>query len=100
VAVPGDDELHAVDEGGMVTALARSFTGVRYEEYGFEGGAYLGFSKSHDVDGDGSIVVVPAARFPEVTLVPAHEARGFADMPALRGVVHGARRNTDVSRGD
>jgi N-acyl homoserine lactone hydrolase len=37
------------------------FTGIRYEEYGFEAGPYLGFPASHDVYGDGSIVVVPAS---------------------------------------
>jgi len=36
------------------------FAGIRYEEYGFEEGPYLGFPYSHDVYGDGSIVVVPA----------------------------------------
>ena len=40
--------------------FCRLFIGIRYEEYGFEGGAYLGFPASHDVYGDGSIVVVPA----------------------------------------
>jgi glyoxylase-like metal-dependent hydrolase (beta-lactamase superfamily II) len=40
--------------------FCRLFAGIRYEEYGFEGGAYLGFPSSHDVYGDGSIVVVPA----------------------------------------
>jgi glyoxylase-like metal-dependent hydrolase (beta-lactamase superfamily II) len=39
--------------------FCRLFIGIRYEEYGFEGGPYLGFPASHDV-GDGSIVVVPA----------------------------------------
>jgi N-acyl homoserine lactone hydrolase len=38
----------------------KPFTGIRYEEYRFEGGPYLGFPESHDVYGDGSIVVVPA----------------------------------------
>lgn len=142
------EERRFVDTGGMVRAVARSFSGVRYEEYGFEGGPHLGFPKSHDVYGDGAIVIVPApghtpgsviifltlasgkrwalvgdlawqsegitereerpwiqrsladddaalvrenllrmsaiaARFPEITLVPAHEARGFATMPRL-----------------
>jgi N-acyl homoserine lactone hydrolase len=36
------------------------FTGIRYEEYGFEGGPYLGFPASHDVYGDGAIVIVPS----------------------------------------
>jgi glyoxylase-like metal-dependent hydrolase (beta-lactamase superfamily II) len=40
--------------------FGKPFTGIRYEEYGFEGGPYLGFPSSHDVYGDGSIVVVPA----------------------------------------
>lgn len=40
--------------------FCKLFTGIRYEEYGFEGGPYLGFPRSHDVYGDGSIVVVPA----------------------------------------
>ncbi|HXX00958.1 MAG TPA: MBL fold metallo-hydrolase [Candidatus Acidoferrales bacterium] len=40
--------------------FCKLFTGIRYEEYGFEGGSYLGYPASHDVYGDGSIVVVPA----------------------------------------
>jgi N-acyl homoserine lactone hydrolase len=40
--------------------FGETFTGIRYEEYGFEGGPYLGFRASRDVYGDGSIVVVPA----------------------------------------
>ena len=40
--------------------FCKLFTGIRYEEYGFEGGPYLGFPASHDLYGDGSIVVVPA----------------------------------------
>ena len=40
--------------------FCRLFTGIRYEEYGFEGNPYLGFPQSHDIYGDGSIVVVPA----------------------------------------
>jgi glyoxylase-like metal-dependent hydrolase (beta-lactamase superfamily II) len=40
--------------------FGKPFTGIRYEEYGFEGGPYLGFPESHDVYGDGSIIVVPA----------------------------------------
>jgi glyoxylase-like metal-dependent hydrolase (beta-lactamase superfamily II) len=40
--------------------FGKPFTDIRYEEYGFEGGPYFGFPHSHDVYGDGSIVVVPA----------------------------------------
>ncbi|HML07010.1 MAG TPA: MBL fold metallo-hydrolase [Xanthobacteraceae bacterium] len=39
--------------------FGKPFTGIRYEEYGFERGPYLEFPVSHDVYGDGSIIVVP-----------------------------------------
>jgi glyoxylase-like metal-dependent hydrolase (beta-lactamase superfamily II) len=141
-------ERRFVADGGMVTVVARSLGDVPYEEYDFDGGPYLGFPRSHDVYGDGAIVVVPApghtpgsvvvfvalpdgkryaflgdlvwqregilereerpwfwrrvvdrdpeavrvsllrvaaiaARFPEMVLVPAHDARGFEAMPRL-----------------
>jgi glyoxylase-like metal-dependent hydrolase (beta-lactamase superfamily II) len=142
------EEHRFVHEGGFLTATARHADESRYREYAFEGGPYLGFPKSHDVYGDGSIVVVPAPghtpgsvivflalpsgtryalvgdlawqregitereerpwlqrtlgdrdpaevragllrmsaiveRFPEMVLVPAHDARGFETMPKL-----------------
>ena len=142
------EEHRFIADGGALSALVRGFPGVRYEEYGFEGGPYLGFPASHDVHGDGAIVVVPApghtpgsvivfvalpggrrlafvgdlawqregitereerpwvqrtlgdadpgqvregllrmaaitARFPEITLVPAHDSRGFTGLPTL-----------------
>ncbi|HTF33331.1 MAG TPA: MBL fold metallo-hydrolase [Myxococcota bacterium] len=142
------EEHHFIVDDGALSAVARSFTSTQYEEYGFEGGRYLAFSRSHDVYGDGSIVIVPApghtpgsviiflalptgeryalvgdlvwqlegiterlerpwltrwltetdpsavrenilrmsaiaARFPELIIVPAHDARGFAQMPRL-----------------
>jgi len=142
------EEHRFISDGGMVTVVARNLTGVRYEEYAFDGGPYLGFARSHDVYGDGAVVIVPApghtpgsvivfltlpggtryalvgdlvwqregisereerpwlqrslvdadpsgvrdnllrmaaiaARFPDLHIVPAHDARGFADMPTL-----------------
>ena len=53
------EEREFITKGGR-TQFTPLFTGIRYEEYGFEGGPYLGFPSSHDVYGDGSIVVVPA----------------------------------------
>jgi glyoxylase-like metal-dependent hydrolase (beta-lactamase superfamily II) len=53
------EEREFIRKGGN-GQFGRPFSGIRYEEYGFEGGPYLGFPKSHDVYGDGSIVVVPA----------------------------------------
>lgn len=54
------DEQRFIGDGGWITAVARTAAGARYQTYAFEGGAYLGFPRSHDVHGDGSIVVVPA----------------------------------------
>jgi N-acyl homoserine lactone hydrolase len=143
VTAPEHRFIH--DERGG--AFARKLKDVHYEEYGFEGGPYLNFPRSHDVYGDGSIVVVPAPghtpgsvvifltlangtryafvgdlvwqregitqreerpwvykwadadpegtrenllrlaaiyeRFPDMILVPAHDSRGFAEMPTL-----------------
>lgn len=42
------------------TELLNSFANVNYKQYDFEGGPYLGFPKSHDVYGDGSVVIVPS----------------------------------------
>jgi glyoxylase-like metal-dependent hydrolase (beta-lactamase superfamily II) len=53
-------EEHAFIRKSGSMDFCKLFTGIRYEEYGFEGGPYLGFAQSHDVYGDGSIVVVPA----------------------------------------
>jgi N-acyl homoserine lactone hydrolase len=142
------EERRFVADGGWITAVARTAVNARYEEYGFDGGPYLGFPRSHDLYGDGSIVIVPApghtpgsvvifvalptarryafvgdlvwqregitlreerpwlqrsladvdpaavrtnilrmaaiaARFPEMTIVPAHDARAFAELPPL-----------------
>jgi N-acyl homoserine lactone hydrolase len=61
VPVLVDEAERAFIEGGSeLAALAHSFGAIPYATYGFEGGPYLGFPKSHDVWGDGSIVLVPA----------------------------------------
>jgi glyoxylase-like metal-dependent hydrolase (beta-lactamase superfamily II) len=52
-------EHEFIREGGH-GQFGKPFSGIHYEDYGFEGGPYLGFPSSHDVYGDGSIVVVPA----------------------------------------
>ena len=40
--------------------VARQLDASRYRTYAFESGAYLGYPRSHDVYGDGAVVVVPA----------------------------------------
>jgi glyoxylase-like metal-dependent hydrolase (beta-lactamase superfamily II) len=52
-------EHRFIDEGGWATAHARSMNAV-IQEYEFDGGPYMGFTQSHDLYGDGSIVIVPA----------------------------------------
>ena len=42
------------------TELLNSFNNINYKQYDFEGSPYLGFPQSHDVWGDGSVVIVPA----------------------------------------
>ena len=53
-------ERDFIRDGGIASALVRSFGDVPYHVYDFTGGPYLGFDRSEDVFGDGSIVLVPA----------------------------------------
>ena len=141
------DEHRFIDGDSPWTAVARSLN-ANYTEYSFEERPYLGFPKSHDLYGDGSIVIVSspghtpgsvivflalpngrryamvgdlvwqregialreekpwlmrrsadsdaeqvrenilrvaaiATRFPEMVIVPAHDSRGFAEIPQL-----------------
>jgi glyoxylase-like metal-dependent hydrolase (beta-lactamase superfamily II) len=141
-------ERHFVEGGSPLASLMRSFGGANVREYGWEGGPYLGFPRSHDWYGDGSVVLVPVpghtpgsiavfvtlpsgaryafvgdlvwqregldlpaerpwlsrwlvdddaaevrsaiahmaavhARFPEIVMVPAHDARAAAELPTF-----------------
>jgi glyoxylase-like metal-dependent hydrolase (beta-lactamase superfamily II) len=53
-------EHRFIDDGGFATVTARSIDPSRFQDYAFDGGPYLGFDRSHDLYGDGSIVAVPA----------------------------------------
>lgn len=53
-------ELNFVKGGDPATELARKIGTAAYKIYGFPGGPYLGFDKSFDFYGDGSVVLVPA----------------------------------------
>ncbi|MBI1209876.1 MAG: MBL fold metallo-hydrolase [Alphaproteobacteria bacterium] len=53
-------ELDFINSGDPASALARQIGTKNYQVYDFDGGPYLGFEKSHDFFGDGSVVVVPA----------------------------------------
>ena len=53
-------ERSFISSRAPMTALINSFENVKYREYRFDGGPYLGFPSSFDVWGDGSIMLVPA----------------------------------------
>ncbi|MEA1675863.1 MBL fold metallo-hydrolase [Nitrospirillum sp. BR 11163] len=55
-----DDGQRFIGSHGEGTEVLNSFHGVTYQAYHFDGGPYLGFPSSHDVYGDGSVVIVPA----------------------------------------
>jgi glyoxylase-like metal-dependent hydrolase (beta-lactamase superfamily II) len=141
-------ERHFIEEGGWVTVTARNVVRSLFRDYAFADGPYLGLEHSHDLYGDGSIVIVPApghtpgsvvvfvtlpagaryafvgdlvwqregilkreerpwvtskaagedpvavresmlrlsaivTRYPQITIVPAHDARGYSSIPQL-----------------
>lgn len=53
-------ELDFIRGDNRMTSLIRSFGELPYKTYDFSNAAYLGFERSHDVFGDGSVVIVPA----------------------------------------
>jgi N-acyl homoserine lactone hydrolase len=54
-------EEHAfIEGGGMASELMRSFGKLNIRPYDFPHGAYLGYARSYDVFGDGSVVLVQA----------------------------------------
>lgn len=53
-------ESRFIASGDRMSELAASFPDVPYRTYAFDSGPYLGYASSHDVWGDGSVVLVPA----------------------------------------
>ena len=54
------EEHRFIYAGGFPNALARGIDPRRFQDYEFDGASYLGFTRSHDLYRDGSIVIVPA----------------------------------------
>ena len=50
-----------IESGDEAAHVAANFENVTYTNYGFTSGPYETFSESHDVYGDGAVVVVPMA---------------------------------------
>ncbi len=53
-------EVDFMAQGTSNTELLNTMQGVNYKTYDFDGGPYLGFPRSRDVWGDGSVVIVPS----------------------------------------
>ena len=53
-------ERRFIYDDGFAMATARGIDASAFREYAFDSGPYLGFDRSHDLYGDGSIVIVPA----------------------------------------
>ena len=59
-----------IDTKAKGTEVINSLRSINYRQYDFTGGPYLGFPRSHDVWGDGSVVIVPApAHTPDSVVV-------------------------------
>jgi len=54
------EERRFIADGGALTAVARGLGDLPIEELPFEEREYLGFPRSHDVYGDGAVVIVHA----------------------------------------
>ncbi len=54
------EERDYIKNGPQLMALMRGFKGVSYRVYDFPQGPYLGYERSFDVFGDGSVVLVPS----------------------------------------
>jgi glyoxylase-like metal-dependent hydrolase (beta-lactamase superfamily II) len=66
--------------------------------YGFDGGPFEGFSVSHDLHGDGSIVIVPAPGHTTgsvIVFVTTGSSRGYAFIGDLAWQLDGVERNVD-----
>ncbi len=71
------DELSFIESGDASTALARQLGTGNYHVYNFDDGAYLGFARSHDLFGDGSVVLVAApGHTPGSIIAFVHSADG------------------------
>lgn len=54
------EERRFVESDAPMASLMRSFGGARVRAYAWDGGPFLGFPRSHDWYGDGSVLLVPA----------------------------------------
>lgn len=94
-----DEELRYADHNRGDRVFRRVAAGHDVRGYSFDGPAHLGFPASHDLHGDGSVVIVPAPGHTTgsvVVLVTVRPDQRFAfigDLAwQLEGVTHGVQR--------
>jgi glyoxylase-like metal-dependent hydrolase (beta-lactamase superfamily II) len=74
-------ERDFIAAGGAFTQFISTTANVEYQVYAYESGPYLGFPRSHDVYGDGALVVVPSPGHTPgsvVTFMTLPDTRRFA----------------------
>jgi N-acyl homoserine lactone hydrolase len=74
-------ELDFIRSGHPATRLARDLGALPYRVYAFDGPPYWGFAASHDVFGDGSVVLVPAGGHTPgsmIAFIHAPDGRSYA----------------------
>lgn len=94
-----DDELRYADRNRGDRVFRRVAAGHDFRGYSFDGPAHLGFPASHDLHGDGSVVIVPAPGHTTgsvVVLVTAGPDQRFAFIGDLAwqldGITRGVQR--------
>lgn len=94
-----DEELRYADRNRGDRVFRRVAAGHRFRAYGFDGPAHLGFPASHDLHGDGTVVIVPAPGHTTgsvvvlVTVRPDERYAFIGDLAwQLDGITRGAQR--------
>lgn len=94
-----DEELGYADRNRADRVFERVASGHRLRRYTFDGPAHLGFPASHDLHGDGSVVIVPAPGHTTgsvvvlVTLAPDRRYAFVGDLAwQLDGITRGVQR--------
>lgn len=94
-----DEELRYADHNRADRVFERVAAGHQVRQYGFDGPAHLGFPASHDLHGDGSVVIVPAPGHTTgsvvvlVTLGPDRRFAFVGDLAwQLDGIARGVQR--------
>ena len=94
-----DEELRYADHNRGDRVFRRVAAGHSFRTYVFDGPTHLGFPSSHDVHGDGSVVILPAPGHTTgsvvvvVTLAPDRRYAFIGDLAwQLDGITRGAQR--------